>query len=80
MIPMTPRGIRILPTRSPLGRLHMEVTFPTGSGRAATSSSPRAMARMAFSSSVRRSIMAFERPFLRAYSTSFSFSSMRVSV
>ncbi len=62
MIPITPRGIRILPTRSPLGRVHIRITSPTGSGRRATSFRLAAMPRRTESDRVSRSIMAAERP------------------
>ncbi len=57
MIPMTPSGTRTRAMRSPLGRVHSAITWPIGSGRAAISSSPFAIASIRTSSSSSRSRM-----------------------
>src|SRR5581483_6577624 len=55
MMPTTPSGTRTRVMARPLGRFQRAVTSPTGSGRAAISSSPLAMASMRLASRVRRS-------------------------
>src|SRR5574340_1229748 len=77
MMPITPNGMRIRPTMRSLGRFHMRVTSPTGSGRAATSRRPSAMDFILPSSSISRSSMAAESPFFSPASRSCRFSSMR---
>ena len=63
-----------------LGRRHMPVISPTGSGRSATSRSPSAMLRMRCESRVRRSTMAGASPSSRAAIRSFSLDSINCSV
>ena len=58
--------MRWRPTFRPLGRTHMPVTAPTGSGSAATSLSPLIMEAMTLSESVRRSMKAAAWPWARA--------------
>ena len=67
---MTPRGTRTWVTSSPLGRRLEVMTSPTGSGSAATSSSPFAISSSRFGFKVRRSIAAGLRPRPGAASTS----------
>ena len=76
MIPMTPRGIRILPTRSPFGLLLIEVTSPTGSGSPATSLRLSAIPSSTLSLMVRRSTIAADRPCASAPSRSLLFASL----
>src|SRR3990172_805813 len=70
-------GMRILPTTSPFGLLHIPVILPTGSGRAATSLKHCAMPFIAFSERVSLSSIALERPFFSAAERSFAFSPFR---
>src|SRR3972149_3046159 len=70
-------GMRILPTTSPFGLLHIPVIAPTGSGRAATSLKHCAMPFIAFSERVSLSSIALERPFFSAAERSFAFSPFR---
>ena len=46
MTPTTPSGVATRSMTRPLGRVKVASTRPTGSGRAATSSRPRAIASM----------------------------------
>ena len=69
-------GMRILPTIRSLGRFHIPVTSPTGSGRAATSRRASAMPAMRCSSSISRSSMAAESPFRAPSSRSPAFSAI----
>src|SRR5450432_2961849 len=80
MIPTTPIGTRTLEMRSPLSEVHSRMTSPTGSGRAATSRMPCAMASTRGGFKVRRSIIALERSRLRAVARSFSFAARMVAV
>ncbi len=66
MMPMTPIGTRTLRMWRPLGRVHSLSSSPTGSGSTATSRTASAIAARRLGSRVRRSIMAFERPFSSA--------------
>ena len=72
-------GTRILPTSMPLGRRRILMISPTGSGRAATSRRPSAMALIRSAFSVNRSIMALDRPFFSASTRSFMFSAMSLA-
>src|SRR4030067_270920 len=75
MIPMTPSGMRILPTQRSLGRRHIFSTSPTGSGRAINSSIPAAICSIRSSERVSLSSMAPESPRDAAASRSFRFCS-----
>ena len=55
-MPITPSGTRTREILSPFGRSQDAIALPTGSGRAAISSSPRAMASTRASVSVSRSM------------------------
>src|ERR1700756_1851865 len=70
MIAITPIGTRTCEISRPLGRRHFAITSPTGSGRAATSSTPRAIASIRASLSVSRSTNAPAMPAARARSRS----------
>jgi hypothetical protein len=59
---ITPKGTRTFRTSNPLGRIVPWITSPTGSGRAATSSSPRAMASIRGGVSFNRSTSASVKP------------------
>ena len=67
MTPMTPSGVATRSIRRPFGRSKVASMRPTGSGRAATSSRPRAIASMRASSSVSRSMKAALRPLAPAF-------------
>ncbi len=58
MMPMTPSGTRTRWMRRPFGRVHSASTVPTGSGSAAMSSTPRAIASTRAASSCSRSSIA----------------------
>ena len=73
MMPTTPRGTRFCRMRRPLGRVHMRSAVPMGSGRAATSSRPRAMSSTRASVRVSRSIKADFTPFSPAARRSSAF-------
>ena len=62
MMTITPIGVETLRSFSPLGRTRSSSTRPTGSGSAATSRKPRAIAAMRRSSSRSRSSIAADRP------------------
>jgi hypothetical protein len=62
MMPITPSGTRIRPTWMPLGRNLRSLISPTGSGSAATCSTPSAIAATPLAESVRRSSSAGSRP------------------
>src|SRR5210317_505720 len=79
-MPMTPNGILMRPICRSLGRRHMPVISPTGSGSSATAQSPSAMPRILWASRVSRSTMAGASPASRAAIRSFSFSSISTSV
>src|SRR5207245_2465108 len=81
MMPMTPIGTRMRPTCIPLGRRHIFVTSPTGSGSAATSRRPTAISLMRLVFSVSRSIAAFEMPLaaVRSFLLAASSSASRAS-
>ena len=66
MITTTPIGVLIFCSRSPLGRTRSSRTLPTGSGNAATSRKPLAMALIRLSSNLSRSSMAEESPILES--------------
>src|SRR5574341_2671829 len=70
MMPITPRGTRMRPTSRPLGRRHIPVISPTGSGRSATCRSPRAMPSRRARVRVRRSTKAAGWAAARAPATS----------
>src|SRR5512140_939806 len=70
MMTTTPIGVVIFWSFNPLGRTRSSRMRPTGSGRAATSRKPLAMAAIRLSSSFRRSSMALERPILAPVSMS----------
>src|SRR6185312_6000750 len=70
MMPITPMGVAMREMSRPLGRVQRESSRPTGSGRAATSSTPLAIASMRFSSSARRSSIETLRPFALAFARS----------
>src|SRR5215813_7803040 len=72
MMPTTPSGTRTRSITRPLGRRQLATTAPTGSGSAATSSKPLAIASMRRGSSSRRSRKAALTPLLRAASRSRS--------
>src|SRR5581483_1396530 len=55
MMPMTPSGTRTRSILRPLGRVQLAITSPMGSGSAAMSSSPLAMASTRLASRLRRS-------------------------
>ena len=55
MMAMTPMGTAVLSITSPLGRLRRVSTWPTGSGRPATSRTPWAMLKIRSSLRARRS-------------------------
>src|SRR6185369_16223588 len=80
MIPITPRGIRILPTWRPLGLCHIRSTPPIGSCRAATSRRASAISLIRFWSSMSLSSMAEESPFSAPAARSFPFSATSSSV
>ena len=63
MMPITPNGTRMRAMSSPLGRVQRASTVPIGSGWAATSSSPRAIASTRAASSASRSQKAALMPF-----------------
>ena len=66
MMPITPSGIRMRPTRSPFGRTRTFSTLPTGSGSAATSRSPASMSRHFDAESSRRFTRGSATPLRRA--------------
>ena len=66
MIPITPSGIRMRPTRSPFGRTARLLDAPTGSGSAATSRRPASMSRHFAPASSRRFTSGAAMPFARA--------------
>src|SRR6266540_5043438 len=70
----TPSGMRTFFTASPFGRRQLAVTWPTGSGSAATSRRVFLIPSSRFSSSASRSRKAALCPAFRAASTSFAFS------
>ncbi len=78
MMPMTPMGTRTREISMPLGLVHWLITVPTGSGRAAISSSPLAMASMRSGVSVRRSTKLVFRFLDFAASRSLAFSAAYV--
>src|SRR5690554_1852833 len=59
---MTPSGVRTRSMARPLGRSHAAITLPTGSSSRAISRMPAAIAAIRFSSSIRRSSRAEDRP------------------
>ena len=58
MTPTTPSGVATRSMTSPFGRVNVASTRPTGSGKSATSSSPRAIASIRTGSRASRSIKA----------------------
>ena len=62
MTPITPNGTRTLRMRSPLDFVHSASVSPTGSGRAATSRTPRAISWIRDGVRSKRSRMASARP------------------
>ena len=66
MTPTTPSGVATRSMTSPLGRAKVASTRPTGSGRAATSSRPRAIPTMRSGLSASRSSKAALKPFALA--------------
>src|SRR5579883_1713091 len=70
MTPTTPSGVATRSMTRPFGRSNRARTQPTGSGKAAISSSPRAIASMRFSSSISRSRKAEATPRALAAATS----------
>src|ERR1700686_1100658 len=85
MIPMTPSGTRTFRMRSPFDFVHSARVSPMGSGRAATSRTPRAMSSMRDAVNSRRSRIAPSSP---EFSTSsrlasrmlFSFASIALAI
>ncbi len=73
MIPMTPRGTRILPSLIPLGRSVSSVVSPIGSASLATCCSPSIIPSMRASLSSKRSTNAGSRPFSRPFFKSRKF-------
>jgi hypothetical protein len=70
MMPTTPIGIRTCAISRPFGRRQVAIVSPTGSGRAAISSRPAAIASTRAGVSVNRSTRAALSPAWRAASTS----------
>ena len=79
IMPITPIGTRTFVISSPLGLLLPEMTVPTGSGRAATSSTPSAMPLIRDSLSIRRSKSDSERPFVLPFAKSIRLASIILS-
>ena len=75
IIPITPSGTVTFSILSPFGLVEPERTLPTGSGIAATSSTPFAMPSMRSAVRVRRSIIDSAMPFSRAAAISARFAS-----
>ena len=73
MMPITPSGTRICPTRMPEGWVRNSPVSPTGSGSAATCSTPRAIDSTDLSVRVRRSTNAASLPAALAPATSCAF-------
>ena len=74
IMPKTPIGTRICPTRMPLGCCFMPMISPITSGIAASCSQPWAQVSIALASSFRRSISGAASPAARARSRSLAFS------
>src|SRR5258706_276849 len=79
MVRTTPIGTRTWAISRPFGRRQALIVSPTGSGRAAISSSPRAIASMRSGVSVRRSRKAALSPAARVRSTSARLASSNAS-
>ncbi len=75
MIPITPSGMRMRPTRMPFGRPHIRTISPTGSGNAAISSRPAAVCSITLSERVSLSSIAADKPAALPASRSFRFTS-----
>ncbi len=61
-MPITPRGTVTRSISSPFGRVHRAITLPSGSGSAATASTPAAIASTRPASRYRRSSIAAPSP------------------
>ena len=72
-------GVEIFRSFRPLGRMRSSRILPTGSGSAATSRKPFAIAAMRLSSSLRRSSMGDERPDFSAASMSSALADLMAS-
>ena len=79
MMPITPSGTRTREICKPFGRVQVAMTSPTGSGSAAISRKPFAIAATRASFSISRSMKAASRPLPRAASTSLRLASRMAS-